>query len=47
VTDLDIRPVSAETWPALEALFREGGDPRWCWCQSQVGDCPYSFRDAR
>jgi ribosomal protein S18 acetylase RimI-like enzyme len=22
-----------QTWPALEALFREGGDPRWCWCQ--------------
>jgi ribosomal protein S18 acetylase RimI-like enzyme len=30
---LRIAPLSDETWPALEALFREGGDPRWCWCQ--------------
>ena len=22
-----------QNWPALEAFFREGGDPRWCWCQ--------------
>ena len=29
----DIRPLTAETWEALAALFREGGDPRWCWCQ--------------
>ena len=29
----EIRPLSAETWEALAALFREGGDPRWCWCQ--------------
>lgn len=28
-----IRPLTAETWEALAALFREGGDPRWCWCQ--------------
>ncbi|MEO8208581.1 MAG: GNAT family N-acetyltransferase, partial [Chloroflexota bacterium] len=28
-----IVPLTADTWPALEALFREGGDPRWCWCQ--------------
>jgi GNAT superfamily N-acetyltransferase len=28
-----IVPLTPETWPALEALFREGGDPRWCWCQ--------------
>ena len=28
-----IRPLTEETWAALEALFREGGDPRWCWCQ--------------
>ena len=25
--------LTSETWPLLEALFREGGDPRWCWCQ--------------
>jgi ribosomal protein S18 acetylase RimI-like enzyme len=30
---MEIVPASPETWPALEALFREGGDPRWCWCQ--------------
>jgi ribosomal protein S18 acetylase RimI-like enzyme len=28
-----IVPISADAWPALEGLFREGGDPRWCWCQ--------------
>ncbi|MCI0583836.1 MAG: GNAT family N-acetyltransferase [Chloroflexi bacterium] len=28
-----IQPLDPGTWPALEALFREGGDPRWCWCQ--------------
>jgi GNAT superfamily N-acetyltransferase len=32
-TSFDIRPLTAETWDALAALFREGGDPRWCWCQ--------------
>jgi ribosomal protein S18 acetylase RimI-like enzyme len=30
---IDIRPLGDETWGALAALFREGGDPRWCWCQ--------------
>jgi hypothetical protein len=33
VVDLDIRPLTNETWPALAALFEEGGDPRWCYCQ--------------
>jgi ribosomal protein S18 acetylase RimI-like enzyme len=28
-----IVPLTGETWEALAALFREGGDPRWCWCQ--------------
>jgi ribosomal protein S18 acetylase RimI-like enzyme len=28
-----VRPLTADTWPVLEKLFREGGDPRWCWCQ--------------
>ena len=32
---IDIRPLTSETWDALETLFREGGDPRWCWCQFQ------------
>jgi hypothetical protein len=27
-----IEPLTDATWPALETLFREGGDPRWCWC---------------
>jgi GNAT superfamily N-acetyltransferase len=31
--ELDIRPLTTETWPRLAALFEEGGDPRWCWCQ--------------
>ena len=30
---MEIVPASPDVWPALEALFREGGDPRWCWCQ--------------
>jgi ribosomal protein S18 acetylase RimI-like enzyme len=30
---LDVRPLTSDTWEALAALFREGGDPRWCWCQ--------------
>jgi GNAT superfamily N-acetyltransferase len=29
---MDIEPLSAETWPALEALFSRGGDPKWCFC---------------
>jgi ribosomal protein S18 acetylase RimI-like enzyme len=33
VRALDVRPLNGETWDALAALFREGGDPRWCWCQ--------------
>ncbi|MCI4355057.1 MAG: GNAT family N-acetyltransferase [Thermoplasmata archaeon] len=31
--DLIVRPLTPETWDALAGLFREGGDPRWCWCQ--------------
>lgn len=30
---LRIEPLTPATWPALEALFGAGGDPRWCWCQ--------------
>lgn len=30
---VDIRPLTGATWPALAALFEEGGDPRWCYCQ--------------
>lgn len=28
-----IEPLTTATWDALAVLFREGGDPRWCWCQ--------------
>lgn len=30
---VEIRPLTGQTWDALAAFFREGGDPRWCWCQ--------------
>jgi len=30
---LEIRPLTVETWDALAELFEEGGDARWCWCQ--------------
>jgi len=30
---VEVRPLTAATWDALAELFREGGDPRWCWCQ--------------
>jgi GNAT superfamily N-acetyltransferase len=32
---IEVRPLTPATWDALEALFREGGDPRSCWCQFQ------------
>jgi ribosomal protein S18 acetylase RimI-like enzyme len=28
-----IEALTDQTWDALAAFFREGGDPRWCWCQ--------------
>jgi ribosomal protein S18 acetylase RimI-like enzyme len=30
---ISIRPLTEEAWEPLAALFREGGDPRWCYCQ--------------
>ena len=30
---MKIVPLTPEAWDPLAALFREGGDPRWCWCQ--------------
>ncbi len=30
---MEIRPLAADTWPALAELFAAGGDPKWCWCQ--------------
>ena len=35
--DLTILPLTPERFPDLAALFEEGGDPKWCWCQWQVG----------
>lgn len=33
LVSISIVPLTPDTWAALEGLFREGGDPRWCWCQ--------------
>ena len=30
---VEVRPLTSESWDALAELVREGGDPRWCWCQ--------------
>jgi hypothetical protein len=34
--DLAIQPLTTQTWQAVAALFEEGGDPRWCWCQFRL-----------
>jgi GNAT superfamily N-acetyltransferase len=31
-TSLVVEPLTAERFEALAALFKEGGDPRSCWC---------------
>ena len=31
--DLTVQPLTPERWDDLAALFQEGGDPKWCWCQ--------------
>jgi ribosomal protein S18 acetylase RimI-like enzyme len=31
--DMTVEPLTPERWDALAALFTEGGDPKWCWCQ--------------
>ena len=31
--DLEIRPLTPETWVALDTLFDAGGDAKWCSCQ--------------
>jgi GNAT superfamily N-acetyltransferase len=28
-----VHPLTAERFADLAALFEEGGDPKWCWCQ--------------
>lgn len=30
--EVRIEPLSQESWPALAALFQQGGDAKWCWC---------------
>jgi len=34
---LEIQPLTPARLPDLAALFAQGGDPKWCWYQSQVG----------
>jgi hypothetical protein len=36
--DLEIRPLTPDGFADLAALIEEGGDPKWCWYQSQVGN---------
>ena len=31
--DLVVHPLTSERFGDLAALFEEGGDPKWCWCQ--------------
>jgi len=31
--DVAIHPLTSDRWDDLAALFDEGGDPKWCWCQ--------------
>ena len=37
---MEVRPLTPDCVADLAALFEEGGDPKWCWCQSQVGITP-------
>jgi len=32
MTELAVRPLTAENWPALEALFGKAGASSSCWC---------------
>jgi GNAT superfamily N-acetyltransferase len=32
-TMIDIHPLTEDRWDDLAALFEQGGDPKWCWCQ--------------
>jgi GNAT superfamily N-acetyltransferase len=31
--EIDIQPLTTDRFADLAALFNEGGDPKWCWCQ--------------
>ena len=30
---IDVHPLTEDRWDDLAALFEQGGDPKWCWCQ--------------
>ena len=30
---VDVQPLTPDRFADLAALFEEGGDPKWCWCQ--------------
>ncbi len=32
-----ILPLTPDRFADLAALFEQGGDPRWCWYQLQIG----------
>jgi GNAT superfamily N-acetyltransferase len=32
-TEIAIHPLTGDRFADLAALFQEGGDPKWCWCQ--------------
>jgi len=32
-SDVTVHPLTPDRWNDLTALFQEGGDPKWCWCQ--------------
>lgn len=34
---IDIQPLTPDRFSDLAALFEEGGDPKWCWFNWQVG----------
>lgn len=34
---IDIQPLTPERLPDLASLFDQGGEPKWCWCDWQVG----------
>jgi hypothetical protein len=33
----EILPVTPDRLADLATLFDQGGDPKWCWCDSRVG----------
>jgi GNAT superfamily N-acetyltransferase len=33
LAEVVVEPLTPERWSDVQALFSEGGDPKWCWCQ--------------